>query len=309
MKNINLLDKRFIVVTGKGGVGKSAVSAALAIAISSRGRRVLLASMHRGIKTCGFFGAGAQPGELFPVKENLWAVNVTPQSSMREYGLMILRFERLYRRVFEDKLIKYVLEAIPSLEELVMFGKTWFHAQEKWKDGSWRFDTVIMDSQATGHAMSMLSLPGTIVKAAPLGQLKSKAEEMLSLMTDPEAASLCIVTTPEEMPINESLSIWKTNNEIIKMPEGMLFINRVIEPLFKDEELRDGSFHASPLIETALKCARLRISASSNQAIYLARAENEIPMKSVILPEIFSEQFGEKEAGKIAGTILQHCKE
>jgi anion-transporting ArsA/GET3 family ATPase len=305
MQKGDLLKKRLIAVTGKGGVGKSVVSAALALAMASKGRRVLVASMHRGVRTAGFFGAPTASGELFPVQENLWAVNVTPQASLHEYGLMILKFERLYRAVFEDRLVKYLLEALPSLEELVMFGKTWFHAQEKWKDGSSRFDTVIMDCQATGHAISMLSLPGTIAEAAPPGPLKSKAQEMHSMLTERGGSAMCIVSTPEEMPVNEASMLWNANRESIGIPDCCLAMNRVIDPLFDDGELEGLGADLAPMVGTAVRCARLRKTAASNQSAHIRRAGEELPPPVFSLPELYTRDFGMVEAERLAKRILE----
>jgi anion-transporting ArsA/GET3 family ATPase len=307
MKNAGLLEKRFITVTGKGGVGKSAVSAALGIAMSRLGRRVLVASMHRNDGTAGFFGAAAEPGEPFPVLENLWAVNVTPRSSLREYGMLVLRFEMLYRAVFEDRLVKYLLEALPSLEELVMFGKVWHHTQEAWKDGTPRFDAVIMDCQATGHAISMLSLPGTIVKAAPPGPLKARAQDMHAMLTQAGGTALCIVTTPEDMPVNEAAMLLEANRLSIGIPEAHLAVNRLIIPPFTRGEIEGAGAAGDGIAAAAIRCALNRVASAEAQAPHLERAERELMPPSVRLPEIRSGDFGLDEAGVLAEAILREC--
>ena len=88
---------------------------------------------------------------------------------MREYALMILRFESIYSAVFENRLVRYFLRFIPSLQELVLLGKILFHLQEKRPDGSWRFDRIVIDAPATGHAITFLSVPQVIIDTVPPG--------------------------------------------------------------------------------------------------------------------------------------------
>jgi anion-transporting ArsA/GET3 family ATPase len=307
MERMDLLSRRFIVVTGKGGVGKSAVAAAIALAVAGRGRRVLVASLHRSGRTAGFLGAGPAPGRVFEAGKNIHAVTVTPAASLREYGLMILKFERLYRRVFEDRIVKYLLEALPSLEELLMLGKTWYHTQERARTGAWRFDTVVMDSQATGHALSMLALPGTIVKAAPPGPLKTKADEIRATLTDPARAALCVVATPEEMPVSEAVEICAVNGREIGIPPGYLFINRAIDPMFTRDELRSPAAARPGILGRAFFCAEFREAAARSQARHLARARRDVPLAPVALPEVACEEFGMEELRLLASVIGREC--
>lgn len=301
----NLLLRRFIAVTGKGGVGKSAVAAAIAFAGAAKGRRVLVASMQRHEKTTGFLGAGAPPGEVFEVAENVFAVNITPRAALKEYGMQVLRFERVYRKVFEDNLVKYLLEALPSLEELVMIGKAWYHTQERQETGAWRYDTVVLDLQATGHAMSMLALPGTIAKAAPPGPLRTKAREIHKTLTDPARASLCVVATPEEMPVNEAAEICAQNTREVGIPQGWLFVNRVIEPMFSPDEVAPRG--AQGVLLAAVRCAAFRERAARSQAGHLARAREDVPLPAVILPEFFREEFGTVEVRELSRIVSEAC--
>jgi anion-transporting ArsA/GET3 family ATPase len=309
MTGHDLLTRRFIAVTGKGGTGKSAVSAAIAFAAAALGRRVLVASIQRYEKTTGFVGAGAPAGEVFEVQSNVFAVNITPKAALKEYGLMILRFERLYRRVFEDTLVRYLMEALPSLEELVMIGKAWYHTQERRETGAWRYDTIVLDMQSTGHALSMLSLPATISKAAPPGPLKSKAKEIHATVTDPERASLCVVTTPEETPVNEAAEICERNAAEAGLPPGYMFVNRVVGPAFSASELDFGVGPApGHLVRTALACAAFRGRIAQSQAGHLARARRDVPLPAVVLPEVFSEEFGMAELADLSKIIAENCR-
>src|SRR5262249_53002350 len=118
-----LLDHRLLVVTGKGGVGKSTISAALALVAAQQGHRVLVCEINAQERIAPLVGAapaGGTPREAVP---GVWTVNVTPREAMREYGLMVLKFRSIYEAVFENRFVRYFLRAIPSLAELVMLGK------------------------------------------------------------------------------------------------------------------------------------------------------------------------------------------
>lgn len=186
-----------------------------------------------------------------------------------------------------------------------MIGKAWFHTQERQETGAWRFDTVVLDLQATGHAMSMLALPGTIAKAAPPGPLRTKAREIHKTLADPARASLCVVTTPEEMPVNEAAEICAQNAREVGIPLGWLFVNRVIEPMFAPGELAPRG--AGGAVLTAVRCAEFRVRAAKSQAGHLARARDEVPLPVVILPEFFREEFGAAEVRELSRIVAEAC--
>jgi len=113
----SIFDKRLVLVLGKGGVGRSTVTAALGAASARRGRSTLLFETNARDRYQQFF-AGPEVGtEPVALRENLHAVNTNAAASLREYGLMVLRFERVYKMVFENRLTKHFLRAIPGLDD------------------------------------------------------------------------------------------------------------------------------------------------------------------------------------------------
>ena len=130
-----LLDRRLLVVTGKGGTGKSTLSAALALIGARQGKKVLVCEVVARERVSDFFGkppSGPQIRELMP---NLYSVHVRPREAMREYALMTLRYRAIYTAVFENRVVRYFLDAAPSLAEIVMLGKVWWHAAREEERG------------------------------------------------------------------------------------------------------------------------------------------------------------------------------
>jgi anion-transporting ArsA/GET3 family ATPase len=103
---VSLLGKRLIILGGKGGVGRTTVAAALALVLARRGRRVLLAQTNAKERLSKLFNSAPVGPEMTRIRERLWAVNMTPAAALREYGLMVLRYETVYRAVLENRMVK-----------------------------------------------------------------------------------------------------------------------------------------------------------------------------------------------------------
>src|SRR5437879_1820662 len=126
---------------------------------------------------------------------------------MREYALMTLKYETLYKLAFENPAARYFLAAAPSLAEIVMLGKVWWHATQEAERGRLRWDLVILDAPATGHGLTFLTVPEVFLRLVNEGPLARDMHGMQSLLADPKQCSVCVVTLPEEMPANEALEL------------------------------------------------------------------------------------------------------
>src|SRR4051812_39900834 len=118
-----VFDKRLLIVGGKGGVGRTTVAAALALAAARRGKRVLLAQTRSKERLSTLLGGPPVMTDIVRVRENLHAVNIFPEAALREYGLMVLRSNMVYRAVFENRLSRAFIRAIPGVEDYSILGK------------------------------------------------------------------------------------------------------------------------------------------------------------------------------------------
>src|SRR5256885_7415178 len=164
-----LLEKRVIFVTGKGGVGKSTVAAALGVAAARKGKRAIICEVAQQERMSRFFerqGVGYHETEIAP---NLFAFSIDPQRALEEYLLMQIKVKPVYDLMFKNRVFTYFAAATPGLRELVTVGKVWELAQldRRVKRGS-KYDVVIVDAPATGHGVSILKTPKTDRKSTRL---------------------------------------------------------------------------------------------------------------------------------------------
>jgi anion-transporting ArsA/GET3 family ATPase len=232
----DLFDRDFLFVTGKGGVGKTTVSAALALAASRRGKRVLVAMCNAKERLSHLLEVDAVGTRNMEIGENLEAVNMTPTVALEEYGMMVLKVRSVYKAIFENRFVAAVLRGTPGIEAWSMLGKAYFHTNEQLEDGRPRYDLVIVDGPATGHALDMLRVPQVICDVAPPGLLRNEAEKALELFQDAERSAAVLVTLPEDMPANETIELHAALEDEIRMPVGALIVNAVLPKLFKSKE-------------------------------------------------------------------------
>lgn len=290
-----LAHQRLLIVTGKGGVGKTTLAAALAVASARRGLRTLVCEINTKERVTHLLGRPEVGAEIGSLEENLWAVDVRPAEALREYALMILKFESIYNAVFGNRLVSYFLRFIPSIQEIVMLGKILFHLKEKRADGSWRFDRIVIDAPATGHAITFLSVPQVIIDTVPPGPLSSDATWMRDLLIDPKVTGTVLVSLPEELPVNETLELHDALSKKVKLTTAAVVLNGAIAQRFSDAE---RAALKGDLAEVA-RVHDLRAALSTEAEKRLAT----LPAPLVRVPRVYQPSFARPAVEAVAQVV------
>jgi anion-transporting ArsA/GET3 family ATPase len=295
---MSLLSRRLLVVTGKGGVGKSTVTAALALAAAARGGKVLVCEVNTDERISALLGARPVGAEIGPLAPGVEAVVIRPREAMREYALMQLKVRALYNVVFENRLVARFLRFIPSLSELVMLGKILFHVRQE------RWDLVLVDAPATGHGIAFLRVPRALCETLPAGPMRREAEWMQQLLEDPAVTAVNLVSLPEELAITETLELADALHQVLELPPGHAFLNRFVEPRFSRME-RDVLAGASSARLDALAAAAQAWSGRADRAAaHLARLQGGLHMPVTPLPQLAPRtDFGREEVEALAARI------
>jgi anion-transporting ArsA/GET3 family ATPase len=290
---LEVCDRRLVLVVGKGGVGRSTVAAAIAGRCAQRGRRTLLFETNANDRFGAYFDKPPVGPELAQLAPNLWAVNTTPAAALEEYGLMILKFRSVYEMVFENRVTRAFLRAIPGLDDYALLGKAWFHTTEE-KRGKPVWDTVVFDMPASGHSVSMLRIPWVIEDTVPEGPLTRDARAVKELLTDRARTAVVLVTLAEEMPVNEAIELEGKLGELgiaaqhvvcnqvypAHFPPGAP-VSRVLEALAADPAL------PSPLAEVTAHATLSRDRHALNER-YLAELASRTRTPITELPILFT---------------------
>lgn len=298
----NLLDKRFVVVTGKGGVGRTTLSMVIGRLASQLGRRTLVCLCNAPLRYVSLLGGVALGAEIRQVTEYLSAVNLEPRAAREEYGLMVLKSRTLHRLVFGSRIVQAFLNAVPGLAEWAMLGKATYHALHE-VNGRPEFDLVVFDSPATGHGLDVLSLPRAIVSAVPSGRMREEAARRVALMEDPKRCEVLPVTIPEEMAVNEVIEL-VIALQGLNLPVSRLVINMIQPSLVggATEEMVARATAAGEvpawLLPAAAACSRQQTQAES-----IRRLDQAVPASVIKLPLVAGDGLDEASLIGIAGFL------
>src|SRR5450755_1572500 len=268
--------RRFLFITGKGGVGKTTVTAALASALAARGLRVLVTVCGAKERLSALLDAPPLGSAISALRPNVWGVRLVSEVALREYGTLKLKNRVLVDAIFDSKYVTGFLSGTPGLKEWSLLGKAWYHAIEEEPDGRPRFDVVLFDAPATGHGLDMLRVPKVIVDIAPPGVLRSDAERAWEMFRDPSRSGGVVVTLLKEMATNETLELCTALRRELTLPIAELVVNSLLPTLFSSQEASElaglgARVAASPagavLDSAARRARRERIQEQSLQRL------------------------------------------
>jgi hypothetical protein len=220
-----MLDQRLVIVSGKGGVGKSAVAAGLALAAQRHGLRVLAVEMETGGGLSAHFGTGPLGFAPREVRPGMYAMHMVRSEALLEYLSLQLRLPGMGRFGAVARAFDALATAAPAVREIVTIGKILWEVRED------RWDMVVVDAPPTGQIASYLRAPTSITELVSTGRISSQAEWMAETLADPASTRLIVVTLAEELPTTETEEIvaWVGSTQVV--PQPTLIANRILEPL------------------------------------------------------------------------------
>ena len=205
---MRLLDHRILVVTGKGGVGKTTVCATLGLLAARQGRRVVITETSGARNLPEMFGVQSRGYEPVRLAERLDTLSITPLEAIEDYVVQQIRVRRLYELVFRNRVMGPFIDGVPGLHDAVQLGKVWdCAAQSTDAVGRPLWDLVIVDAPATGHGLTMLEAPRSMMELTRAGPLYKGNEKVEVLLGDPRQTRIVLVCLPEEMPVAETLDL------------------------------------------------------------------------------------------------------
>lgn len=305
----SLFDKRFLIVIGKGGVGKTTVSASLAMAAAKKGKRVLVAMCHTKERLSDLYAVDPIDDNVRTVLPNIDAVNMKPETALSEYGVLVLKSRTLSKAIFENRFVAAFLRGVPGLDAWTMLGKAYYHATSQRDDGTPEYDLVILDAPATGHGLDMLRVPRVLMDVAPSGLLRREAEKAWNLFRDAVRSGIVLVSLAEEMPANETVELHAAVTRELKLPVARLILNAVLPRLFTEAEgaaildlptkLSPGSALASLVIAGRARSLRERVQETAEK-----RLDEALRLPRTNLPFVFTASFDRNDVNTLADALI-----
>ena len=313
---LDWLDRRLLFFTGKGGVGKSTVAAATAVYAAARGKRVLLVEVDDKGNASALFEhppVGFDPVEVYP---GVHAMRMHTEASLREYLKLNLRVPVLGRLGPIAHMLEFVATAAPGVKEILTIGKICWEVRES-IEGRAGWDLVVVDAAATGHVVAQLDSPRAIRELVQVGPVRNQTEWMADLLADPAVTALNIVTTPEEMPVNETIELVTTARRALAVPLGAVVVNRLLpapltlvdEPVFDALRTPEAITALSGLVGAGagevLDATGLAIALRRSRAVHVARLRDEVDLPTVNLPYFFVREHGLRVTRMVADALAE----
>ena len=306
-----LLDRKLIFITGKGGVGKTTIAAALAMLGAGRGKRTLVCEVDAKGNLAEFFETGPTRFEEREIQPNLWAMSMDTEASLKQYLSLQLKIPLVARIGPLARTFDFVATAAPGVKEIVTVGKLCWEVLQR------HYDLVVVDASPTGHIVGQLAAPQAINQLVQVGLVRQQTGWMIDILSDPAVTGLVIVATPEEMPVSETIELQERVEAETTVDLAAIVVNRVLPELFgRGEEevferldqpdgvgVLDDALGGSvqPLFDGARLAVTLRRTRTEHLERLRTAIHSSIPM--LYVPYLFVRSHGLRSTRQVAEAL------
>ena len=295
---------RLVIVAGKGGVGKTTVSAAMAAAAARTGRSVLLVELERGSGLSALFGREPLTYDEVDLAPGIRGRTITPDEALLDY-LQGHGLHRISKRLVGSGALEIVATAAPGIRDILVLGKV------KALERGGQYDLVVLDAPAAGHAVTFLLSARGLLDAVSVGPINTQAREVLEMLTDPARCQVVLVTLPEETPVNELVDTAYHLEDRVGVSLGPVVVNAVIphrpglevDPVEAAEAA--GALLRPGEAEVLAAAAGFRLEREAVQAEQLERMARSLPLPQLHLPFVFGGEIGPAGLEALTGALLE----
>jgi anion-transporting ArsA/GET3 family ATPase len=308
-----LLDRRLLFVTGKGGVGKSTIAASLGLLAAEQGKRTLVCEVDAKGNLADFYEAGETAFEARQLQENLWAMSMNTEESLKEYLSLQLKVPLLAKIGPLARTFDFIASAAPGVKEILTIGKLAWEVRED------HYDLVVVDAVASGHIVGQLTAPQSINELVQVGLVRNQTQWMLDILTDPARTGVVIVSAPEEMPVTETIELADRLDAETDVDLAAVVVNRVLPELFTDREealfeaLRDPAAlealseavagDVGPVFDAAELAVTLRRTRAGHLATLRDGLDPRLPL--LYVPYLFTRSHGARATRRVAELLAE----
>lgn len=312
----SILDRKLLFVTGKGGVGKTTVAAAIGALAADHGLRTLVCEVDAKGNLADFFEAEQTtfaPSEVTShgMTGELFAMSMNTEESLKEYLSLQLRVPVLAKIGPLARTLDFVANAAPGVKEILTVGKLAYEVREE------HYDLVVVDAPASGHIVGQLAAPDAIKELVQVGVVRDQTGWMMDILGDPSRTGVVIVAAPEEMPVQETIELAARLQAETVVDLAAVVVNRVLPELFNSREEalfeRMRSDEATAALSDAsggpvgpiLDAAELAVTLRRTRAGHLLRLRDELPadLDLLYVPYLFQRSHGVRATRMIAGFL------
>jgi anion-transporting ArsA/GET3 family ATPase len=297
---------RVVIVAGKGGVGKTTTTAALALAASRAGMSVLILEVEGKSGLSAVFGRPQLTYEEMELAPRIRARTLTPDQALLDY-LRGNGLRRISKRLVNSGALDVVATAVPGMKDILVLGKV------KQLDLQRAADLILLDAPAAGHAVSFLLSPRGLLDAVRVGPIRKQAADVIDMLSDPVRCQVMLVTIPEETPVNELVDTAFAIEDRVGLSLGPVVVNGcyphldVMEPerdVQRDAELA-GVFVSQREAGDLARAAEFRACRQELQASEADRLAELLPLPQVRLPFLFHAELGPPELDVLADAFTE----